>query len=478
MSVEIVILSGSRQGERIRIDAVVFHIGDRATDAICFDPTRDAGCRGKRVVFRLEDDGWRVTNSGSAPIILNQDPLTGARSIRSGDVVRLSDEGPDVSFHLVGREPPVTSAPAESPQAANDAPERAAGETPGWVPAFVGAMFAVGALAVGLMVWRWSRPANTDPLPPVVKHLPAASGDDHEPPPTRDEPGDEFGPAKKRDGPVEKPAAAPEGTVSAEKAERPPKAQDVLPQSIFLLGVEHPTTKAVYPHGTACAIHATTLLTSATLAVELQDRLRTGWQVMATLPSDVGALDTAARRVTRIRVHQAFQELQSSPAEQIFFDLALLSVDRSMDQVVALADAEEVGSLEAGQPVTCYGVFHEGERLTRFATPSLQETPVEVFHVMPFPTERDGTNRGAPSLLHLEGEIPGMMFGSPIVTGQGNVVGVYAERADLPPDMEELKLHYAAMVTLAAAWLSREGELQWVTPTPRVQEKPQSEEAE
>ena len=54
-----------------------------------------------------------MRNVGAGQIWLNADPLAAQRQIRSGDIVRMSDDGPDLEFTIVSR-----SAQAAKPAAA------------------------------------------------------------------------------------------------------------------------------------------------------------------------------------------------------------------------------------------------------------------------------------------------------------------------------------------------------------------------
>ncbi|MFV2067446.1 MAG: hypothetical protein ACC645_10735 [Pirellulales bacterium] len=466
MSVEIVILSGSRQGERLRIEDAAFQAGDESTDAVAFDPAKDTGCRGRRVVFRLESDGWRVHNGGSIPVIVNQEELRKSRTIRSGDIVRLSAEGPDFSFHWVGPDS-VPSDSGEPPVIGSTNSSSDVAESPRRMVVMLVPVILVGVILVVLAI-KWAN-RSWSPEEQVLQTKTSAE--------LVDEAEDEPLPVAKetKAGVTQAIDALPDRTplpVDADMSstEVPPTVS--VPSgagSIYLLAAEHPTSKTIYPYGSACAIRDDTLLTSATLAVELEKRRTAGWRVLAALPEEFPQLATTAREVTAVQVHRAFQALQETPVEQIFFDLAVLTVNRTMETSLELAGAADLARLETGQPLVCSGIPHAGERLTRFESPSAKAETVKIFFVMPFPANDGRWQSGAPSLLHLEGPLPAHMFGSPVFSAENHkVIGVYAERAELPPDMGEIELHYAAMVTLATAWLSGEGQQQWVAPSPPV----------
>jgi len=109
MAVEILILSGARQGERLVLSATEFRAGAEPDCAVYFDPRVDAGAAGRSVCFRLLEDGWYATAAGS--VLINQQVIAGPTRIRSGDIVRMSERGPDFSFSIVAR----AAAPAITP---------------------------------------------------------------------------------------------------------------------------------------------------------------------------------------------------------------------------------------------------------------------------------------------------------------------------------------------------------------------------
>ncbi len=109
MFVEITILSGARQGERLTLESSSLVAGDQPGDAIYFAPTRDPQVRGRRVELRREDEGWRLRNLNGGDVLINRAVVVDAMPLRSGDIVRLSPAGPDFSFvlgHRRGSAPP------------------------------------------------------------------------------------------------------------------------------------------------------------------------------------------------------------------------------------------------------------------------------------------------------------------------------------------------------------------------------------
>jgi hypothetical protein len=103
MAIEILILSGARQGQRFTFEGERILVGDRADDDVRFDPGQDPDAWGKIASIHLDTDGWRITNEGTGTWLVNQDPIDpkGSQRLRSDDVVRLSEAGPDFCFQIV-----------------------------------------------------------------------------------------------------------------------------------------------------------------------------------------------------------------------------------------------------------------------------------------------------------------------------------------------------------------------------------------
>jgi hypothetical protein len=101
MAVEILILSGARAGQQIVITGSEFRAGAAADCELCFDPRQEPTAMEGSAVFRFMEDGWYAQPTGRGEIFINQDPLAGRMRLRSGDVVRMSRQGPDFSFTIV-----------------------------------------------------------------------------------------------------------------------------------------------------------------------------------------------------------------------------------------------------------------------------------------------------------------------------------------------------------------------------------------
>jgi hypothetical protein len=117
MGVEIFILSGVRAGQQIVLDATEFRVGCEANCEVFFDPGHDPHAKGRSALFCLMDDGWNVSSTGIGELLVNQEVVSRRTRIRSGDVLRMSSEGPDLTFSIVSRAAPAAApAPATAQQ--------------------------------------------------------------------------------------------------------------------------------------------------------------------------------------------------------------------------------------------------------------------------------------------------------------------------------------------------------------------------
>ncbi|MEX0817937.1 MAG: putative Ig domain-containing protein [Pirellulaceae bacterium] len=192
MPVQITILSGARQGECLELTENAFEAGDRKGDAIYFDAVANPRVKGRRALLRLEEEGWRIRSAGTLPILLNHEPVLAPRPLRSGDIVRMSDQGPDFSFTLISR---LTLAAEPPPVEPDKLP--AGGTATAAIPGdhdlvsprqrpFGAALLSLGALslilAASVFLLRPSAP-HTPRQSPTLKfaHIPALSVNEGEP---------------------------------------------------------------------------------------------------------------------------------------------------------------------------------------------------------------------------------------------------------------------------------------------------------
>ncbi len=120
MPIQLLILSGARRGEQLEFAKESVSIGDERASDVYFSAWKHPGVKGRRAQLVLDEAGWRIQNQGEGDWYLNQSivPMYGASPLRSGDIVRLSELGPDFRFSVVPEpKPPVSKRPAARPAA-------------------------------------------------------------------------------------------------------------------------------------------------------------------------------------------------------------------------------------------------------------------------------------------------------------------------------------------------------------------------
>jgi len=237
-------------------------------------------------------------------------------------------------------------------------------------------------------------------------------------------------------------------------------AKRVAPAVCLLVAVD-PETDAAYPYGCACAIRNDALLTSGVLALELQKRRAADWLIRANWPEQGRMLN-----VREIKVHRAFTATADTPQEQIYWDLAVLTVEGNIADVAELAAARDLTELEQGMPLGCLAIAHNAEPLTRFDTPAVELTQLKLLDHYTLTTPDGAAQPGAPRLLCLSGSLPDKIHGSPIVNEAGKIVGVYAEKAERSDKKatQPSNIHYASETVLVRAWLAGQATEHWIAP--------------
>ena len=162
--------------------------------------------------------------------------------------------------------------------------------------------------------------------------------------------------------------------------------------------------------------------------------------------------------VQECRVHREFVPLAGTPGDWIYANLGLLIVDGELPKTVALASAAEQQQIEEGLPIVCYGYLHDGGKITRFDRYPAEPSRGEVYLISPSPVLPDRLK-----LLEIQAAIPENAYGSPILTQQGTLIGVYGN----PGTAGVKDLHYATAVDSAAiqSWIEGRQD-DWVAPPP------------
>jgi hypothetical protein len=541
MPVEIHVLSGSRQSERVYIDAPTFRVGDQRDCEVFFDPSRDQAAQGRAALFRLQDDGWYVQSTGQSNVLVNDQRLTGSMRIRSGDVVRMSDRGPDFSFGMVtGPRQTPRAMPGEvlpSPTTGNATDSRqpdvaeplesvesadltlAESESPAepeisfvpigrWEPRIPSRRILAGGvvvlmLGIGLLLWmtggyglftpqspasqsKASSPIEqtpTLPKPPVSAKPAETPVQDSAGPLAGEGQGVRVGdsetasesatppisPEKPRNVKPDEPSKEPTQAGSASEPQTA-SAKDpweavgqTAKKGILMLCVQDTRTDSVWVVATGSAISEKLILTTAAAATELANDYREDyWKVWA-------CQDPRADKfpLKDIRVHVGYVKAGDDLQKKVYFDVALISVDRTLPATLPLASADVFSDLERGYPLACVEIPHDREAINRFQPLKPELVPAKVFAITSLERTAD-----APRLLHVNASIPPNSFGSPLITTEGGVTAVYSTPAAVPDDKlaQELRLHYAVVVEpqLIELWKQGQGTTVWVAPTPSL----------
>lgn len=509
MAVEIQILSGARQGERIELDQGEFRIGDGAYCEVVFNPNHDDAVRGRVAAIQCDDDGWSIRNVGRGDLLVNQDLVVGRARLRSGDVVRMSDRGPDFAFTIDPIAPaaeltaatvpaaPSSQAPAigqasdplktKSDESAEidlllDEATLTTGPTLAKPPRLrrrfppaVGPI-AAGAVIVALVFWGLSHRESSAPdVPPpqgaaTVEVAPSS-------PPAEQPRADHMAAAPVAEKPETDATAAPAAPVAEPEAAAPPldpskaewdAVEQQLQPAVYLLMVEQPDGGFSYPFATATAVGPHVLLSSASVVAHLENDFQakgfTVWAKNATL--DV------KYRVVQFAVHKGWA-LTPQPEKRIYFDLGVLRVDEELPQRAELATNDQRSAAGTALEVACIGVAHQGDAIRADDAVGLRELTPRSTRGKILITTRLDPDPNSPRLLHVKGTIPPNVYGSPIVNRQGRILAVYAEAA-LVDASQPMPLHYAAVVEpeLLAIAFGPDAAKVWQSPLPPAPPEP------
>ena len=492
MAVEIVVFSGARQGERLELDAGEFRVGGEPDCEVFFDPQADPGAGDRSALFRLADDGWYVKSIGAGELLVNQQPVSGKARIRSGDVVRMSDRGPDFSFTIVTA---ATKAAAKPPEPA-----------PVWLPPSAATLASPPSLS----------PEDVSPLPSAS---PTPSGEAATAAPvsaTSDEfgkrafwlagglavsamffllvvcillfvlvyslisPSDGSGPSPRKDGtivqieratpkPEPGPTPPPEPSPDPWDTERTPPPEPSpdpwvaafaqVKDAIYLLEVE--SSEYCWVLGTCCAISEDTLLCTARAACEME-WLRHEGQTAEKGPLEYKFSVTSRPSSKRLPVKESriYAPFAKEQEKWVYVDLAVLTVDGPLAQVASLASQDELKELTTDYPLAVVGVGHEGERISKSFAGEPELAVGGIYLITRF-----DESPGSPWVLHLKMEAPKNARGSPVINERGKIVGVYSV-ATPPQGGVDMNLHWAPVVEpeLIQTWIQDRDTTLWIPP--------------
>jgi hypothetical protein len=494
MAVEILILSGARQGDRVVLDATSFRAGTDPGCDVRFDPRAEACGDGRSASFALMEDGWYIVRTAGS-VIVNQKQAAGITRIRSGDIVRLSENGPDFSFsiaaaavaarkeplspHATTRDTAGARRPLEPPAVAPADPLPAPGamvpappsfpatitpppqgpaemmtfvrqEAPKatkerwvlWVVAGIGGC-AVLALMIGvfaLLIRAMAPgPANVNV---TVNTQPANT------------PGDQGASLPKQ--PESSPQRTSQPATDASKSVQAPEERlaKQIKDAVFLVQVEK--AGRFWALFSCCAIGKNTLLTTAREALlldEERDNPDLAWKAWIT--NQENGLKLA---VKDIYVNSVYLSMADKPDNMIYYDFALMTVAEDLPQVLQLASTRELDELDEGLTVYCCSFGRKREKITKHDTFKQQLVEMKILAITEQPESSAHHRR-----LQMKGKLLNADIGMPILNDQGKIVALYAD-ATQPAGMEEIHLAPVLIPEIINAGLrQRDGNI-WIKP--------------
>jgi len=494
------------------LDKTNFRAGSSPECEVIFDPLADAGAANRSASFRLMEDGWYIAHT-TGVILINQREVAGPTRIRSGDVVRMSESGPDFSFIImtniaakqtkssagVTHSPivygplqdfsPNVAPPVDSPAAIG--PIDSAGQnittdlsknrifvdftgeksphsshllegegTPGrgfktgtkehWI------LWAIGGLAIcAVLVLLLRGPTvhitvNTPQPIPTVSVAPNTPTSTHE---------------------ATQHLSAP-STSTSSLPPQPTTEERIATQmkdAVFLIQVE--TAGHFWPFATCSAIGKNTLLTSAREASILnkwRNDPENGFKIWITNPaSSINKMAVQDIYVNADFMTEAvFMTLEHKPGDWNYYDLALLTVAEELPKTIPVASRKEIAEIEEGLTLYCFGFPHEGGKITKIDKFSPHLVEGKIYSVTP-PDLPDH-----PRFLDIKGKIFKNAFGSPIVNAKGNIIAIYDEAMQSDRDAGEnagqyrIEIHYATVLNPKSINKGLKGEYGeiWISP--------------
>lgn len=285
------------------------------------------------VLLLLDNEDWRISATGAGEVIVNQQAITGTKTLRSGDVVRLSPTGPDFSFRLLAdkskttKEPSTPEATAQSivampPEAdsPNTVATREAVVEPKSTLTDVQATtpfqrikwWGIAGLATCFMAVVLWRLVQTPPAPQIHIQIDKSALDVSK---ETDHVNTDPMPSIAED--------SSQKTRSATKS-TPTLTEQLLSQlhkTLYLLEVEK--SGRFWPYATCTAIGDDSLLTSGREALQLAAwRENEGYKIWA-----VNFVTGTRKEIREIRFHGVFTTIADKPNDWIYVNLALLTVD-------------------------------------------------------------------------------------------------------------------------------------------------------
>jgi len=475
MAVEVSILSGARQGQRLILDAIKLRAGPDPGYEIYFDPSSDSSARDRSVALTLMDDGWYIQATGQGEVFVNQNPVVGLTRIRSGSIVRMSEYGPEFEFRILARAP----APVDRLAVPVSGGSQPAPAEPAW-RASPNSMAPAAALVPPVPAQDPVRPANPAPstkdhgrlavmigggvliclvLVVLVKVMMTPSIVVVQSPekPAADKRYEE----KDEERSEKLPAAGDQPATPEVKKADPVLAR--LKDAVLLIQVEKGGQS--WPFATCCAVSPNAVLTSAREALRLGLWMRdpaSGFKGWVTNPATGLRLAVREARLYAVSVGSADKE---KPNDWLYTNLGLVTVEGTLPKTAELAGPEELAKLTPGKAVETVCYVHEGDLITPEDRLEPKGAVGKILFINVHPDLP-----GKPRVLAVKADLPKYPLGCPLVNAEGKVVAVYsdpvaatAESKGASPGTENV--HYATVVHpgVVDLWLKNADRSAWMS---------------
>ncbi len=99
--IRLTVLAGSQQGRSLDVPKTKVRIGHSTESDLAFDVKVDPEIAGQQITLLMRGDRWFVENECIHPLFVNQSLVMDSCGLRSGDMLRMSHDGPDILFELI-----------------------------------------------------------------------------------------------------------------------------------------------------------------------------------------------------------------------------------------------------------------------------------------------------------------------------------------------------------------------------------------
>jgi hypothetical protein len=434
MPVEFHILTGSLQGAVVRSDSDRVVINDDASPIQLRFP-EDPCAASRKVCVSLDAGGWKIENTGVGYVFLNQSPVSSGKSarVRAGDVIRLSEEGPDIEFEIVSKVGTTAPAlpspsvippePSNSAHDTNDAPKQlfSSGHLA------LGSMLAVACVAIISIIYV-SRAATQVPIvQPMVTPVTVEKAPSPSPPmAVAQVPASETAPATTSDSPrTEASPVKPAPVETASRQTSRPLSIDEVRNAVsgatVWLGAELRGRK--YPLCTGWAIRRNFVVSTAREISELKKYHDQGAKVFVFCATETDPFFG----VQRLELHSSYLPDEPGDPRSLAYNVGVVQLSRELPdacQMATAADLRRDGTEVVGMEIVVlgYGIPYSPEYYRSYDSLNAPKL-----------LAKQGTIRTTEVTSGAQDDLPNLVLsvdwfdgadGSPIVDRGGKVVGI------------------------------------------------------